>query len=125
MTTYIDGPAQLLMCIKGEFIDIGGHWAENHVLMLNQLDTVEGCPDSAFRPEEPVTKEQFAKMLVESGAIDVTQQSHLWDQLFGDADKVSDWARPCVKAATASGLIEGFEDDTFRPLNNVDRVRWQ
>lgn len=48
------------------FPDIKGHWAEENILAMAERGVVNGFPDGTFRPEEGVTIEQFAKMMLTS-----------------------------------------------------------
>ena len=66
----------------------------------------------AFRPNDFITREEMAKMLVcaygkEADSAEKTQ--------FADDDKISDWAKGYVSAAVNLGFMNGFEDGTFRP----------
>lgn len=44
--------------------DIQGHWAEKTITRLVQQGILDGFPDGTFRPDEPVTADQFIKMLL-------------------------------------------------------------
>lgn len=46
------------------FSDIKGHWAEGSVYRMSEWGILDGFPDGTFRPEEPVTADQFVKMLL-------------------------------------------------------------
>ena len=43
-----------------ELTDIADHWAERCIRHLDQRDVVQGYPDQTFRPNEPVTRTEFA-----------------------------------------------------------------
>lgn len=45
------------------FPDLEGHWSRAYVQRLSSLGVVTGFPDGAFRPDAPVTRAQFLKML--------------------------------------------------------------
>lgn len=42
---------------------------------------------------------------------------------FADAEDISDYAKTAVAELTASGVLNGFEDSTFRPKENVSRAQ--
>src|SRR5690606_41315200 len=42
--------------------DIGASWAREHIETLAALGVVQGYPDGTFRPDQPVTRAEFAKM---------------------------------------------------------------
>ncbi len=122
-STRIDRPADLMMCIKDQFADIDGHWAETDILFLTEFAASDLCPDTYFDPDELVTREQFAVMLVETAGVDVQSTARRLPFLIKDSDEISEWARPYVEAAMTAGLIEGYPDDTFRPQGSVTRAQ--
>ncbi len=40
--------------------DIAGHWAEKEINQFKKLGILNGFPDGTFRPDEPMTRAQFA-----------------------------------------------------------------
>ena len=42
--------------------------------------------------------------------------------VFTDSIQISSWAREYVGAAAYHNLIKGYEDNTFRPQNNIKRA---
>ena len=48
------------------FSDIEGHWAKTVVEEMAAKGVLNGFEDGTFRPDESVTREQFAKILVET-----------------------------------------------------------
>ncbi len=48
------------------FSDIDGHWAENVIEEMSKEGILNGFEDGTFKPNERITREQFAKILVES-----------------------------------------------------------
>ena len=48
------------------FSDIEGHWAKTVVEEMAEKGVLNGFEDGTFRPDESVTREQFAKILVET-----------------------------------------------------------
>jgi len=42
--------------------------------------------------------------------------------VFSDSNKISSWAKEYVGAAAEHNLIKGYEDNTFRPQNNIKRA---
>ncbi|ULL15863.1 S-layer homology domain-containing protein [Paenibacillus sp. H1-7] len=51
---------------KPKFSDVKGHWAESAIMRLVNEGILDGFPDGTFRPDEPVTADQFVKMLLMS-----------------------------------------------------------
>ena len=123
VTAEIDRPADLVMCIKDTLADIEGHWAERYIRLLTEVGPIDGFPGMTFRPDQLVNREQFAKMLVEAAGLEVPSVVRTLPFRIEDADAVSNWAEPFVETAMLAGLIEGFEDGTFRPDETVTRAQ--
>lgn len=85
------------------------------------MGVVGGYGNGLFGPEDPVTREQFAKMLVLSAGIEVDEGPAAL--AFGDSDDVSDWAKPYVAVAASRGLVNGVGNNLFDPKANVTRAQ--
>ncbi len=103
--------------------DVVGHWAEGDILKLVSIEAISGYDDHTFRPDETVTREQFAKMLAEAANLNLPAFSRTLPYLVNDADEVSEWARPYVEEVLSEGLLRGYEDGSFRPKDEVTRVQ--
>jgi hypothetical protein len=99
--------------------DIGGHWAENAIGEALQRGIVYGYGDGTFRPDRPVTRAEFAAMLVR--ALELPLQSGA-QFAFTDAGRIPVWALPSIAAARQAGLIEGYDDGSFRAERHIDRT---
>src|SRR5690554_3736890 len=49
--------------------DIEGCWAEEAILALVNEGIITGYPDGTFKPEDPVTRAEFSKMIAKAFAI--------------------------------------------------------
>ncbi len=103
-----------------EFSDIeAGTTTETAVSALVEKGIISGYPDGTFKPDGSITRAEFAavitrfKGVADSAADAVTGFADL------DADAGSAWARPYVKAAVDAGIINGFNDGTFRAGESV------
>ena len=45
------------------FIDISGHWAEDAIASAYQIGWVDGYEDGSFRPDQPITRTEAAKLI--------------------------------------------------------------
>lgn len=85
---------------------------------------LSGCADGLFHPNDPVTRAQFAKIIVlalgeHTTPIDNAAAPSYSDVPFAGASYPFDY----VEEAAALGIIEGFADGTFRPQSNVTRAQ--
>ena len=43
--------------------DVAGNWAEPFITVLVQKDIIKGYPDGTFKPDQPITRAEFAALL--------------------------------------------------------------
>lgn len=91
------------------------YWAFSSIDSLVGLGIVRGYPDGTFKPENPVTRAEFTKMLLLTLNLQPTQASK---STFSDL-ATNHWAQGYVEAAVAYGLVQGYPDGTFRPEGKV------
>lgn len=99
-----------------KFSDIeAGSKVESAVTKLVAYNIISGYPDGTFKPDGQITRGEFAAVITRFEGI---AQSLGSDAVTGFADLDNDvqnaWARPYVKAAVDAGIINGFDDGTFR-----------
>ncbi len=70
--------------LGANFKDINGHWAEKVVLDMVDKGILNGFLDGTFRPDESVTREQFAKILVKSLNINYENSSLKFEDVSDD-----------------------------------------
>ncbi|MDD4550106.1 MAG: S-layer homology domain-containing protein [Syntrophomonadaceae bacterium] len=100
------------------FTDTNLHWAREYIATAAAHGIVQGCSDTVFAPEQLITREQMAVMIVKASALEKTD--HI--KKFSDEAKVSSWAREAIDIAAGHQLISGYPDGSFRPLNNATRA---
>jgi len=108
---FVGGPE-----VSGEtpFTDLTDDWYQDAVLWGYQTGVVAGTSETTFSPNDPVTREQAAVLLMgyaeKIAQVDLSgAQADL--SRFPDGDQVSDWARTQMSAAVALGLISGVPID--------------
>ena len=125
MTTTRAQMVQILYNLAGDpevsgttpFTDLTDDWYQDAVLWGYQTGVVAGTSATTFSPNDPVTREQAAVLLMgyaeKIAQVDLSgAQADL--SRFPDGDQVSDWARTQMSAAVALGLISGV------PINGRD-----
>ena len=114
---------------KPVFNDIGSHWAKDTIEKMAQSGIIDGFNEngvSLFKPDEKITRVQFAAMTVKALGISAEDYSNTKLE-FIDADTIQPWALDYVKAVTALGYITGRSDDDgktvyFDPENRITRA---
>lgn len=93
-------------------------WCNNAISTLTNMGIIDGFSDGTFRPYAKITRAQFAKIAV--GFFETTREDY--QGYFTDVD-INAWYTEYVEAAARVGLIEGFNDGTFRPNTNITRAQ--
>lgn len=100
------------------FTDVAsGAWYNNAVSTLTRAGILDGYEDGSFRPNASITRAEFTK-------IAVSFFKHAGGASANPFNDVSDsaWYAEFVKAAAELGLIDGYEDGTFRPNAPITRA---
>jgi hypothetical protein len=94
--------------------DIAGHWAEANIQALVDMKAITGYPDGTFKPDNTITRAEFATVLVK--AYDLELQS---GKVFNDTQ--NHWAKEYIATAAANGIIQGYSDTEFGPDDKITR----
>lgn len=94
---------------KGFFGDCTtSHWAFPYVQELEKQKIIEGYPDGNFYPENPVTREEFTKMIVMAFGLFLDDANCE----FSDITE-TEWYYPYIASAKNAGIIQGIENNEF------------
>ena len=97
-----------------DYADIKDHWAEKDIDFISQLGYIHGYKDGQFKPDEKITRAEFAKMIQKYSKKNDTKAP------FKDIE--NHWAQEAIHQAYGNGIIKGYEDNTFRPNNAITRA---
>jgi S-layer family protein len=98
--------------------DVVGTEYEKAVSRLVAFDVLNGYKDGTYKPEQDVTRAEFAKILVEALGIGNAAKAAVGKVTFPDVT-ASHWASGYVNVASGQGLIEGFPNGEFKPNDQV------
>jgi len=99
------------------FADITNHWAQAFIAALADRGLISGFPDGSFQPDRPLTRAQFAALLVRS----VDRPPVRSPRSFRDV-AANHWARAAIQQAWERGLLSGYPDGSFRPDATIVRA---
>ena len=103
--------------ITTSFSDVSEEaWYSTAVNTLASLGMLSGYPDGTFRPDEPITRAEFATVAL-AFAYDPTTASCSYTDVSTGA-----WYYTYVAQATTYGWIGGYPDGSFRPNNSITRA---
>ncbi len=101
----------------GKFKDLSGHWAENDINLLSQKKIVNGDEQGNFRPNDQISRAEFAALLIR--ALEIEQKTVLKGQ-FNDVN-AEKWYFNVINTAADLGLINGYTTNTFGPDDPITR----
>lgn len=110
-------PAEVVLTPSAEvpsFNDVADHWALGSINQLVARGAINGYPDGSFRPDNTITRAEFAAVLVKAFQL----ENHS-DITFNDSS--THWARDYIAAAVGSGVANGYNGDTFGPDDPITR----
>ncbi|WP_236291997.1 S-layer homology domain-containing protein [Paenibacillus allorhizoplanae] len=126
IVTTVNGKAEVTIKRQGNsiytvvqasktFDDVKGHWAKNEIELLASKLVIKGTSDTTFGPNNHITRAEFAALLVRSLGLKEEASTRFKDV------PANSWFAGTAGASAKAGLIEGFEDNTFRPNERITR----
>ena len=88
----------------------------DEITYLTEKNIISGFTDGNFKPNQPVTRAQAAIMIGKAVNLNGTPQK----TVFTDVG-ASNGASGYIQSAVNAGIIQGFNDGTFKPNNPVTR----
>ena len=106
------------------FADVSDEWYATAVNWAASVGVANGYEDNTFRPNDAITREQLAAILMNYAAYkgeDVSARASL--DAYSDAENVSTWATDTMSWAVAEGYITGMTADTLQPQGAATRAQ--
>jgi parallel beta-helix repeat protein len=95
-----------------------GYWAKAYIEALASNNIIAGFPDGSFKPNEPVTRAQFATIINKA----LTPAAKRAAIEFKDV-KSNFWAYAAIQSAYKGQFVSGYPDGTFKPQQQIPRVQ--
>ena len=90
-------------------------WYNSAVSTLSNAGILDGYEDGTFRPDGNITRAEFATITAR-----FLEASYDGGNRFPDID--GHWAAEYINEAANAGIVDGYEDGTFRPQQNITRA---
>ena len=89
----------------------------NAIAVAFDHELLEGYPDGSFKPQNPITRAETAKILALAYDLQGTATPFI---------DLSDalWAEEYIKALASNRIVDGYPDDTYRPNNLITRAEY-
>ena len=108
-----------------KFTDIQDYWGATYVDFLYNADITTGYSDGTFRPNQNISRAQFAVMLYRYLKLDESKYASV-NLPFADLGSIPAYAIPAVKALYTEGVITGSEKNGklyFNPDSALTRAQ--
>ena len=93
-----------------------GDWYNNAISTLSDLGIITGYEDGTFRPNASISRAEF--VTIATRFFDYAAE---YEGAFSDVSYLS-WYADFVQAAVDMGLVNGYENGTFRPNASITRA---
>lgn len=103
---------------KKTFGDIANHWSKQYMEKLAEKSILGGYEDGTIKPDNNLTRAEAAKIIV--SAIGLSPSSNI-SLGFADSSEIASWSAGYIQVAVEKGIIKGYEDNTFKPNQQVTR----
>lgn len=110
---------------QGGYADIDASaWYANEIQAIVGAGIMTGDPDGNFRPEDTISRQEMAKVIVNAYMIQTgASEINAAEINFEDSEEIAAWAKESVKKAVSLGLVNGMGDGTFAPNDNMTRAQ--
>ena len=109
--------SQIRQTVQTSFADIASnYWAQDFIAELVRLDIISGFPDGTFRPNEPVTRAQFAAMIRKA-----FEKTKIRNVSIRDVSS-RHWAYNAIEEACETGFLTVNSANNFNPKQNLSRL---
>ena len=92
------------------------YWASQFIQELSKRNIIAGFPDGGFRPEEAVTRAQFAAMLNKAFNKSPQRQAIKFNDV-----ATNYWAYNAIQHSYATGFLSGYPGNRFEPNQAIPR----
>ncbi|WP_235109007.1 S-layer homology domain-containing protein [Acaryochloris sp. 'Moss Beach'] len=111
--------AQSTVLAQTRFSDTQGHWAQSCIQSLAQRNIINGYPNGEFRPNAPVTRAEYATMVVNAFPNAARSRNA---RSFTDV-RSNFWAANAIRTASQTGFLTGYPSGEFRPSQQIPRTQ--
>jgi hypothetical protein len=106
--------------VNEPLFDIAGHKYEEAIRYVYDNGIVGGYPDGSYKPDQTINRAELLKIIIEASFEDEFES-------FGNESCFKDvsadlWYTKYVCFAKDKGIIEGYEDGTFKPEQEINFV---
>jgi len=113
---------QSFIALVYTFLDVPpGYWAQGFIAPLVDRNILQGFPDGRFRPNQLMTRAEFAALLVQFPWSAWMPWTESYTRVFVDVPG-NHWAAPAIDQVAQWGLMQGDPNGRFRPQQPISRM---
>lgn len=113
--TLINGGSGFGFGDKTKFSDANDEWYSAAVNYVVEKKLISGYPNGTFKPNESITRAEFAQMI--SGYIKTEKTNK------SDFNDIKDhWAKDAIDKLNGNKNVSGYPDGTFKPNEKITRA---
>ncbi len=90
-------------------------WSNRAISTLYNAGILEGYLDGTFKPSDPISRAEFATIAAKFDKLELGSNSRF-------TDIAGHWAEKYIISSEVKGWIKGYEDNTFRPNQDITRA---
>jgi len=98
------------------FADVENHWSKDVVNDMASRLVVNGRSNGHYEPDRPITRAEFAAVLVRGLGLKPDDRPVTFTDV-----SAADWYYREVQTAYQYGIVQGYTDGTFRPMERITR----
>lgn len=102
------------------FNDTVNNWAKNEIDIAVTNGVAKGKGDGTFGPNDPITRQEAAKML--GNYLKISDSNHDKIQVFPDYNQIDTWAINELEATVEYGYIKGTDQGILAPKSNMSKA---
>ncbi|PMB41917.1 S-layer protein [Fischerella thermalis CCMEE 5319] len=95
-------------------------WARRFIDVLSSRNIIKGYEDYTFRPNQPVTRAEFAAIVEQAFGKELSKTKNTIS--FKDVPP-GFWANSAIDQAVSTGFLKGYPNKVFRPQQKIPRVQ--
>ncbi len=103
-----------------------GYWGQNIIDKALEINIIEEADLMVSEPDDYITREETARVIYNAYLVDHVEYDEDTKAqvklMIEDIDSVNEKYLEGVIGVFANGIVEGYEDQTFRPTNNLTRA---
>ncbi len=99
-----------------EFSDVTNHWAKDSINNMGSRMVVNGIGEGIYEPDRNMTRAEFAAIIVKALGLAPGEGATTFNDV-----STSDWYNGYAKTAAEYGIITGYPDGSFGPMDAITR----